>query len=259
MGRNTSHSDILHQSSLDILLAEDDPINQRLAVLLLERMGHRVSLAKDGFQVLEALDRDKFDLVLMDVLMPNLDGLEATKRIRKGGSEIPIVAMTAYAMEGDRDRCLEAGMDDYISKPIDPVRLSSVVAMIIPDAESVAKEEAPRIDTPFDLDATLDLVAGDLEVYGDLVDLFVESAPLWLSDIRTAATEGDFDVLERTAHTLKGSASSFGAEATARNALLIETNARERVESNYDPLVEELEVSVDSLSRVLRASIHNSE
>lgn len=118
--------------SLNILLAEDNPVNQKVAVRLLERMGHKVSIAGNGRQALEVFEREKFDVILMDVQMPELDGLEATQTIRKlecsrGRPRIPIIAMTAYAMAGDRDQCLQAGMDGYVSKPVNVEELFEVI------------------------------------------------------------------------------------------------------------------------------------
>jgi CheY-like chemotaxis protein len=124
------------QDSLRILLAEDNPVNQLLAVRVLENMGHRVTVADDGAKALTAVQQERFDLVLMDVQMPVLGGLEATAAIRaaeraSGGVRVPVVAMTANAMQGDRERCLEAGMDDYISKPIDMQQLRATIERVM--------------------------------------------------------------------------------------------------------------------------------
>ena len=115
-----------------VLLAEDHPINQKLAVLMLERRGFSVAVAGDGRQALETLAREDFDLVLMDVHMPVLDGLEATRQLRAGGSgardaRIPVIAMTANAMQGDRERCLQSGMDDFVSKPVKEADLLAAI------------------------------------------------------------------------------------------------------------------------------------
>jgi CheY-like chemotaxis protein len=119
--------------SLRILLAEDNPVNQRLAMRLLERRGHRVELASSGREAIEWLERKSFDLILMDLQMPDMDGLEATALIRERekcrGQRTPIVALTAHTMKGDRERCLEAGMDNYINKPIDAVKFLEIVEM----------------------------------------------------------------------------------------------------------------------------------
>jgi two-component system sensor histidine kinase/response regulator len=127
----TLHSLRESRGRLRILLAEDNRVNQVLAVRLLEKRGHEVAVAGNGEEALEALDKQAFDLVLMDVQMPEMDGLQATAAIRKSemksGKHIPIIAMTAHAMAGDKDRCLEAGMDDYITKPIRPEQLDDVL------------------------------------------------------------------------------------------------------------------------------------
>jgi CheY-like chemotaxis protein len=127
----TVHSLRESRGRLKILLAEDNRVNQVLAVRLLEKRGHEVTVAKNGEEALEALDRQVFDLVLMDVQMPEMDGIQATAAIRKGevnsGKHIPIIAMTAHAMAGDKERCLEAGMDEYITKPIRPEQLVEVL------------------------------------------------------------------------------------------------------------------------------------
>jgi CheY-like chemotaxis protein len=127
----TSHSLRENRGRLKILLAEDNRVNQTLAVRLLEKRGHVVAVAKNGAEALKALSEQEFDLVLMDVQMPEMDGLQATEAIRKGemksGKHIPIVAMTAHAMAGDKERCLDAGMDDYITKPIRPEQMDDVL------------------------------------------------------------------------------------------------------------------------------------
>ena len=136
--------------ALRILLAEDNPVNQKLAVRLLEKQGHTVVLAANGVEAVEAVERQSFDLVLMDVQMPEMDGFEATAAIRTRerdtGRRIPILAMTAYAMKGDRERCLAAGMDRYVSKPIQPSELWQAIEQLAPDAK----------DAPWSLDEVLD-------------------------------------------------------------------------------------------------------
>ena len=128
--------------SLHILLAEDNPVNQRLAMRLLERRGHRVDVASSGREAIDWLERDHFDLILMDLQMPDMDGLEATAMIRerekKQGGRTPIVALTAYTMKGDRERCLQAGMDNYINKPIDAVRFLEIVELTVNAQHRVA-------------------------------------------------------------------------------------------------------------------------
>jgi len=138
----TRHNLRVAESRLNILLAEDNAVNQKLAVRLLEKQGHTVTVAGDGRAVLQALETREFDLVLMDVEMPDMDGLEATQKIREReqatGKHLPIIAMTAHAMKGDRDRCLSAGMDGYVSKPI---RVQELV-------EEIERTRAPALRSP---------------------------------------------------------------------------------------------------------------
>jgi CheY-like chemotaxis protein len=133
---------------LRILLAEDNVVNQRLAVRVLERMGHTVDVVEDGHGALRAVANDHFDLVFMDVQMPEMDGFEATARIREReratGMHVPIVAMTAHAMKGDRERCLEIGMDDYLTKPFDAATLRAVLERFFPSASSAHVPEAAK-------------------------------------------------------------------------------------------------------------------
>jgi len=131
----TRHSIRESKHRFKILLAEDNPVNQRLAVRMLQKMGHIVSVAHNGRQALQAVEDEQFDLVLMDIQMPELDGLESTAAIREkekpSGKHIPIIAMTAHAMTGDRERCLQAGMDGYVSKPINVNELSETMAHLM--------------------------------------------------------------------------------------------------------------------------------
>jgi CheY-like chemotaxis protein len=129
--------------ALRVLVAEDNPVNQKLVVSLLRKLGHETTVAGNGSEALSALERAAFDLVLMDVQMPEMDGLEATARIRARervvGGHLPIVALTAHALKGDRERCLEAGMDDYVSKPIKPEELKRALARLGRTEEAVAE------------------------------------------------------------------------------------------------------------------------
>jgi CheY-like chemotaxis protein len=209
---------------LRLLLAEDNVINQRVALKTLERMGYRADVAANGFEVLDALSRQRYDVVLMDVQMPELDGLEATRRI---GREVPparrpyIIAMTANAMQGDRERCLEAGMDDYISKP---VRVEELVAAL---ERSAARQEgrlaaAAATSAPGTLiDCTVldqlqaSLGGGDPSIVAELIDLFFVETPKQLAELRQALqTHATTDAI-RAVHTLKANAAILGAHALA--------------------------------------------
>jgi CheY-like chemotaxis protein len=228
--------DVARRNQSRLLLAEDNPVNQKVALRTLEKLGYKVDLAKNGLEALEALSTDHhYDAVLMDCQMPEMDGYEATAEIRRreardtnGGASrrIPVIAMTANTLQGDREKALEAGMDDHIAKPVKPEDLAKRLEYWIPDTtiemlpDAEPEEiEAPNEGTPPDEEPPLDenAVAGlrDLgggpELLMELVDIFLGDAPPRLAELREAAKTGDASVVERVAHTLKGSASSMGA------------------------------------------------
>jgi CheY-like chemotaxis protein/HPt (histidine-containing phosphotransfer) domain-containing protein len=179
------------------------------------------------------LEKERFDVVLMDVQMPEMNGFEATAAIReqerRTGAHVRIVAMTAHALKGDRERCLEAGMDDYVSKPIDGDQLARVIENLVLDsatADSVPLEQAP-FDEVLNTAAVLTRVDGDLELLRNIVELFLDEAPKLLWEIGDAVTRRDREALERAAHTLKGSVGNFHASTVVEAALRLETMGRE--------------------------------
>jgi len=209
---------------LHILLAEDSLVNQKLAVGLLERRGHRVCVANNGREALAAIEREPYDLVLMDVQMPELDGLDATRALReqeqaRGTAHLPVIAMTAHAMTGDRERCLAAGMDNYISKPI---RSHDLFATI----EATLDRCAPAA-AAIDWSVALETVGGDRPLLREIVDAFLQEAPPLLAELRAAADAADGERLRRTAHTLKASLRYLGAQQLADQAFALETHGRE--------------------------------
>ena len=197
-------------ASLRILLAEDGAINQQVAVRLLEERGHSVVVVNNGRAAVEQVAAEPFDVVLMDVQMPDMDGLEATAAIRRvetpTGEHIPIVAMTAHAMQGDRDRFLAAGMDGYVAKPVRPHELYAAV------------EGCAPADVPFEWDAALESVGGDEAMLRELAELFFVECPKLMQQIREHIAGAAGPELRRAAHTLKGSAHVFGAEGAAEAA-----------------------------------------
>jgi signal transduction histidine kinase/CheY-like chemotaxis protein/HPt (histidine-containing phosphotransfer) domain-containing protein len=203
--------------SLRILLAEDNPINQRFAVYLLERRGHEVVVANNGREALTALAQHPFDLVLLDVQMPEMDGLETSVAIRareqEQGGHVPIIALTAHAMADDRERCLQAGMDAYLTKPVRPQELFEAIANLIPEGTTLAGEhqEVPVASEVFDQAALLARIEGDETLLRELVGLFLEDTPQRLDRIHEAFVNNDFKKLERAAHTLKGSVGNLCA------------------------------------------------
>jgi PAS domain S-box-containing protein len=235
---------------LRILLAEDNAVNQKLMVRLLEKRGHRVTLAADGKEALAALDREDFDLALMDVQMPEIDGFEATSAIRRGeqatGRHLPIIAMTAHAMKGDRERCLKAGMDGYVSKPIQAAELFEIIERTVP---------APVEPPPLNWDKALESVAGDRELLRELASIFLATYPQWMSKLREALAGRDSAGLRRLAHTLKGSVAQFRADEVGRAAGRLETMGDKGDLAGAAEALTVLEGEMRRLQPVLRAFV----
>jgi CheY-like chemotaxis protein/HPt (histidine-containing phosphotransfer) domain-containing protein len=217
-------------SPLRILLAEDNPVNQKLAVRMLEKHAYTVVVANNGKEVLELLAQQSFDLILMDVQMPEMCGFEATMVIREReqstGGHLPIIAMTAHAMQGDRERCLLAGMDHYVSKPIHAKELIAAIAKVMMSGERRLPAEAPAPVCPphviFDETAALARVEGDREILRDIAALFVADWPQSRAALRQAVLSEDAAALTRIAHTLKGAAATLGAVAVSAAAQRLE-------------------------------------
>jgi two-component system sensor histidine kinase/response regulator len=210
-----------------ILLAEDNPTNRILAIKILERRGHRVIVAENGKEALDLLERSTVDLVLMDVQMPVMGGFEATRAIREReqstGDHVPIIAMTAHAMKGDRERCIEVGMDDYISKPIDSAKLLALVDQT--GSASPSPDDAPEppaTPQPCDINAFIERVGGDAELAREMALLFIPDATRLLGAIREAVESGDAARLRHEAHALKGAAGNFDATRTVAAAFELE-------------------------------------
>jgi signal transduction histidine kinase/CheY-like chemotaxis protein len=216
----------LPERRLHVLLAEDNAVNQRLAASLLQRRGHKVTIAANGREAVAAIARASFDVVLMDVQMPEMGGFEATAAIRElergGGSRLPIIAMTAHAMKGDRERCLDAGMDEYLTKPLDPRRLCGFVEQMA-DGHLLP---TPQVGTTGVPPGALARVGGDRQLLAEISRLFVDDAPHHLDRIRAALDAGDGEALRRAAHGLKGAAANFDADAVVAAARALEEIGR---------------------------------
>ncbi|MGZ4109276.1 MAG: response regulator, partial [Actinomycetota bacterium] len=252
---------------LRILLTEDNTVNQKLALRLLEKMGYRADVAGNGLEAVEAVERQPYDLILMDVQMPEMDGLEATRQIveRWPESERPwIVAMTAEAMQGDRERCLAAGMNDYITKPIRPEVLAAAVART--PVRGAPRPGSGTAEAPADgvvqqapvdrsvVDRLSESMGGDTEFVADLIGQFVTDTPGLVEAARTGLAKGQVDEVRRAAHTLKSNAATFGAgELQARSKALEEAaKANELRDANerIDAIASELERVSTELRRI---------
>jgi PAS domain S-box-containing protein len=213
---------------LKILVAEDTPFNQKFILRLLGRWGHQTVLVENGHQVLETLSKNAFDLVIMDVQMPEMDGYEATRAIRvlekTSGGHIPIIAITAHALKGDRESCIEAGMDEYVSKPISSDQLFDIIETLGPGrTESITGSEDGEDTRPsYDKQTLIDAFDHDWGFFKEVVDLFIQDYPRMITDIQQAYKTGNTDALIRTAHSLKGMLSLFNAKEATRRALKLE-------------------------------------
>jgi CheY-like chemotaxis protein/HPt (histidine-containing phosphotransfer) domain-containing protein len=212
-----------------VLVAEDNEVNQKVAVRILEKLGYRVELAEDGREALEACARTRYDAVLMDGQMPGMDGYEATRRIRErereqGGPRVPIIAMTASAMKGDREKFIGAGMDDYVAKPVTPDELEAVLRRWIaaeqnappagsaPGPPALSPQPEDRLDET--IVESLLSVDEDGSLMDELVATFLRIAPVRLASIRKGA-RGDAKLLERSAHSFYGSCGNLGCRRMA--------------------------------------------
>jgi PAS domain S-box-containing protein len=240
---------------LRVLVAEDNPVNQQLVVQLLSRRGHTVVVAENGLEAIASLERHPFDLVLMDVQMPEMGGLEATQAIREKekstGRHIPIFAMTAHAMQGDRERCEASGMDGYLTKPIEPrTFVETIEAAGAPSTiprESVAEGIA---ETIIDERALLARFSGNRKLVRSLVETFRNDCPRMMAQIRSALGARDAKTLADASHGLKGSVGNFGPSGALDTARKMETTARQ---GKLDGAWETYATLEDDIARLLPA------
>jgi two-component system sensor histidine kinase/response regulator len=204
-----------------VLVAEDNLVNQRVALGLLSRRGHTVTVVNNGREALDLLARETFDLVLMDVQMPVMGGLEATEAIRlreqESGGHVRIVAMTAHAMNGDRERCVAAGMDGYLSKPLEPRMLFTIV-----EDEGATRPAPASVSPTFDRTAALQRLDGDEGLLSDVIGTFLDDCPAYLKAIKVAVDAKEPAAIRREAHRLKGAASNLSASSLFDAAEILE-------------------------------------
>jgi two-component system sensor histidine kinase/response regulator len=241
---------------LNILLSEDNAVNQKLAIRLLEKAGHRVTLARTGREALTAWENagtPGFDVVLMDIQMPDMDGMEATAAIRNleknSEKHVPILAMTAHAMRGDKERCLASGMDGYISKPIHPAEFFAEIERCVAGARgsNAMTENYQRPGEQIDRVSLLERVEGDQELLTEMIHLFQEDAPKLLTAMRDALQRGDMAVLERSAHSLKGAVGNLSAKAAGAAAQQLEKDAKNKDAKSAKESLVQVERAVEQL------------
>lgn len=230
--RFESASAFIHASehSLQVLLAEDNPVNQTLAMRILGRLGHKVQVVNNGREALERSQAEEFDLILMDVQMPEMDGLEATTAIRAAesatGKHVPIVAMTAHAMKGDREKCLCAGMDGYLLKPVRIDELKQAMSEVKKTRNMGQSSEQPSFRAIGQLELLLESVMGDRALLTEMADLWLADSVKQETQIRKGLDSGDAIMVQRAAHALKGSVGTFQASAAQDAANQLELSAK---------------------------------
>jgi CheY-like chemotaxis protein len=253
----TSRSTGPLSGSLNILVAEDTLFNQKFIRRLLDRWGHKSTIVENGHAAVSAISENHYDIVLMDVQMPEMDGFEATEKIREMESStekhVPIIAMTAHAMKGDRERCLEAGMDDYVPKPISSETLLNTINALVdqyPGSDTVSlPDEAQKKpdDALFDREALLKAFDNDWDFLMEVVDMFIADYPQMMTDIRQAIDQQDPSLLERTAHALKGMLGNFQLGQSVEKAFALEKQGRSETFDNAAATCESL---ADDLARL---------
>ena len=249
---------------LRILLAEDNAINQRVATGLLVKHGHTVQPAHDGQQALDWLEKEPFDVVLMDIQMPVMDGFEATRRIRaieaERGGHLPIIAMTAHAMSGDRERCLEQGMDDYVAKPIEASALFETIERCVHGhGEGTTPPASNPVKKALDRASILDRLDGDVDLMEEVVHLMMTEAPALLDALSSAITAEDAKVIERAAHSIKSCLAQLGAETGRSLAQEIEDAGANGAVPRAVALFPLLEREVTDLVRALPELLQKGE
>jgi CheY-like chemotaxis protein/HPt (histidine-containing phosphotransfer) domain-containing protein len=257
------------RTALRILLGEDNRINQDVAVKLLVKSGHSVVAANNGKEILAAHESERFDLIIMDVQMPEMGGFEATALIRERekatGEHIPIIAVTANAMKGDREKCINAGMDSYVSKPIRAQQLLEAIAEF---GGSAASREEGLTESPpmgssdiIDRQKLLDGFSGDEELLRSVALLFFTEVPTQLADLRLAVEQCDAESLVRLAHKIRGSIGIFSRKVAEGPPLTLETLGRQGEFSAawaaYDELTKNIAHLAEELHAMLSKDTHS--
>jgi two-component system, sensor histidine kinase and response regulator len=257
--RSTLREHFNGSRTLRILLAEDNPINQKLATRLLEKRNHTVIVVGNGKEALAALETDTFDLVLMDMQMPEMDGFEATIKLREeekaSGKHQPVVAMTALAMNGDRERCMSAGMDGYISKPIRPQELDEVLDQYLTqklDGHSTPDQSSEANDS-VDVNQLLERIDDDRALLEELVQLFKSDYPRGLAAVNSAIQAQSANELQLAGHSLKGVLSNLSASKAAALAADLEIQGKSNDLSQSKGTFEQLGREIEKVMSALEA------
>lgn len=242
--------------SLRVLLAEDNPVNQTLAMRILEKLGHKVRVVNNGREALERSQVEEFDLILMDIQMPEMDGLEATAAIRGAeastGKHVPIVAMTAHAMKGDKEKCLSAGMDGYLSKPIRIEELKLTMSEVEKTRKMRQSSDQNSFRAIGQLESLLESVMGDRALLTEMAELWLADSVTQETQIRNGLDLGDAIMVQRGAHALKGSVGTFQASAAQDAASQLEISAKAGDLARARKAFEQLSTQINLVRQDLR-------
>ena len=251
---------------LRVLLAEDTIANQKIVKSILTKRGHTVEIARNGREVVDKIGAKPFDIVLMDVQMPIMDGLQATSHIRAHelGRHVPIVAITAHVLPGDRERCLAAGMDGYLAKPISTDDLIKTVEMLsVPEEKKPCRAVGRPQTTPassqpaveggrvFEIESVLKRLGQDRRIFENLVEFYIEDCPTLLEQVRAALRESDAKAIALAAHSLKGLAANFSAPDAVKVAAIVEKAGYDRELATVAESIEPLEREFARLTSAL--------
>jgi two-component system sensor histidine kinase/response regulator len=253
---------------LQILLVEDNRINQIVATRMLEKMGHSAAVAGNGHMALSLLATSNFDLVLMDVQMPEMDGFTATARIRQSekstSRHLPIIAMTAHAMKGDRERCMEAGMDGYVSKPISGELLEAAIAAAMQErrngavgagSAAPAVRNSPASPLAWDIASTLERLGGDEKLLQDVLEIFLQEVPKHLAGLKEALSRGNARDTQEISHTLKGELGYLGIPQVSRRAAELEELGRKSDLRSAERVYQVFEVELSQVLTSVRGAV----
>lgn len=247
---------------LDILLAEDSLVNQKVAIGLLGRRGHRVHIANNGREAVQATKHERFDLLLMDIQMPEMDGLEATRTIRtrerSSREHLPIIAMTAHAMKSDREACLKAGMDGYVAKPIRVTQLFQTIASVLQKPKQSAAQAELKPST-VDWSKALEIVQDDCVLLGEITQAFLEEVPRLVRQLHVSLAGQDGPTFQRAAHTLKSSLRYFGASEAFDVAYELECIGRDARFTDAPELLAKVEVELEQIEPELQSFLATGE
>ena len=266
--KNENAIDYDQFKNINILLVEDNHINQEIAIELLNKAGFNTFAANNGYEALDIAENNKLDLILMDVQMPEMNGIETTKQLRKKSDykNTPIIAMTAHAMSGDKERCLEAGMDDYITKPFDPDNLFNTLSNYLDYNLEIKNEKSYKLKIPENSQDSLNIDNGlktmnyNGELYISIIEKYKSKSNNLIEEIKEKNRNSDYRAIEDLAHNLKGISANIGADKVADLAYKIETDIKNLEKEEQTILLEELENKLVDLQEEINELIkHNKD